>query len=373
MTPGPVDAYVSRLQRELRQRGLDDQDIVDEAREHLVDAVAAGQQRGLSVGDAEREALERFGAPEIVAAHAVAERDHMLMRFAAVLDTVWRRKWWILAPTVLTAVVTSAVSYYFLPTRYRSEASISIVSQGGPAGDLEAAAGRSRARLQHLSQNILSRTRLERIITDFGLYEVQQQGAPLGELVLQMRRDIEIDLLSDGAPSDDVGGFNVSFVASDPTVAMKITERLASLFVEENLRGRESQVSWTSELVDTALADVRGRIIAHENTLEKLRAQRGTRPLSQADLLPYDVLLERYRALLIKSEEAKVEAQLERRSIGEQYRIVDAARLPERPVGPSRLGVNMAGTLAGLGLGLVFVGVRSRSKKTEGVTGTLRK
>jgi uncharacterized protein involved in exopolysaccharide biosynthesis len=363
MTPGLVDAYLSRLRREFRQRGLDD-DIVDEAREHIIDAVVAGQQRGLSLEDAEREALDRFGAPEVVAAHAVAERDHMLMRFAAVLETVWRRKWWMLAPTVLTAIVTSAVSYYLLPTRYRSEASISIVSSGGPAGDLEAAAGRSRARLQHLSQNILSRTRLERIIMDFGLYDAAREGVPLGDLVLQMRRDIEIDLLSDDAQGSDVGGFNVSFVAADPKVAMRITERLASLFVEENLRGRETQVGWTGELIDAAIADLRGRIIASEKTLEKLRAQPGGRSLSQADLLPYEVLLERYRALLVRSEESKVEGTLERRSIGEQYRIVDAARLPERPVGPSRLGVNVAGTFAGLGLGLVLVGVRSRSKKT---------
>jgi uncharacterized protein involved in exopolysaccharide biosynthesis len=363
MTPGPVDAYLSRLRRELRQRGLDDADIVDEAREHIVDAVVAGQQRGLLVEDAEREALDRFGAPEVVAAHADAERDHMLMRFAAVLETVWRRKWWILAPTVLTAVATSAVSSYFLPTRYRSEASISIVSPGGPAED-GAAAVRSRARLQHLSQNILSRSRLERIIMDFGLYEGKQEGATLGDLVLQMRRDIEIDLISDEAQGTDVGGFNVSFVAPDPKVAMKITERLASLFVEENLRGRERQVDWTSELVDAAIVDLRDRIIAHENTLEQLRAQRGNRPLSQADLLPYEVLLERYKALLIRSEESKVEGRLERRSIGEQYKVVDFARLPERPVGPSRMSVNVAGTFAGLGLGLVLVGVRGRSKKT---------
>ena len=106
MTLGQVDAYVIRLERELRKRGIEDTRIIEEAREHLVDAVEDGRQRGLSVADAEREAFERFGAPETVAAHVVPERDRMMNRFAAVLDTVWHRKWWILAPTVLTAVVT---------------------------------------------------------------------------------------------------------------------------------------------------------------------------------------------------------------------------------------------------------------------------
>ncbi len=95
MTPGPVDAYLRRL---LRQRGLEDAPIVAEAREHLVDAVEDGRRRGLSVDDAGREAFERFGAPEAVAAHVVPERNRMMNRFAAVLDTMWHRKWWILAP-----------------------------------------------------------------------------------------------------------------------------------------------------------------------------------------------------------------------------------------------------------------------------------
>ena len=63
MTPGPVDDYVLRLERALRQRGCDDPRIVAEAREHLVDRVEDGRARGLSIEDAQQEALERFGAP----------------------------------------------------------------------------------------------------------------------------------------------------------------------------------------------------------------------------------------------------------------------------------------------------------------------
>jgi uncharacterized protein involved in exopolysaccharide biosynthesis len=280
VTPGPLDAYLSRLARELRQRGLEDRRIVAEAREHLIDAIEDGRQRGLSVDEAEREAFERFGAPEIVAAHVVPEREHMMNRFAAVVDTMWNRKWWILAPTVLTAVMTSVMSYYFLPTRYRSESSIRIVPSV-PVGDVrQTAIDRSPARFLQISQSILSRTHLERIIRDFELYQVEQERAPFSDVVLQMQRDISLNLLtSDHAHDNDVVGFSVSFVSADPKMAMKITERLASIFIDEA-----------------------------------------------------------------------------------QFRIIDAARLPERPLGPSRLGVNVAGTFAGLGLGLAFVGVRSRSK-----------
>ncbi len=363
MTPGPVEDYLARLERALRHRRLDDRRIVAEVREHLADAIADARQRGLSDEDAERVAFDRLGAPETIAAHAFTEGNRTMIRLAAALETMWRRKWWILGPTVVTAVVTSVMSYYLLPTRYRSESVIHIVAPRVPEPyEQPTATDRSGARFRQISQIILTRPRLERIISEFGLYEVPQGSAPVGDVVLRMQRDIGVNLLSS---EDDLGAFNVSFVSSDPRTAMRITERLASLFVEENLRDRETQVESTSDFIDSQIAELRGRIIAYEATLETLRANSAGRPLSQADLLPYEVLQERYKALLVSGEESRIAAYRERRQVGAQFRIIEAARVPERPVGPSRLGVNLAGTFAGFGLGLVSLSVRGRPKNSS--------
>jgi hypothetical protein len=77
MTSAALEAYVRRLERELRKRRLQDGRIVDEAREHLFDAVEDGLQRGLSIEAAESEALVRFGPPEMVAAHFATKRHRM--------------------------------------------------------------------------------------------------------------------------------------------------------------------------------------------------------------------------------------------------------------------------------------------------------
>jgi len=83
-----LEAYLSRLEYELRKHGLVDTRIVDEVREHLLDGVDAGLRRGLSADAAEREAFGRFGAPETVAAGFAKERYRMLKRLVIVLSKI---------------------------------------------------------------------------------------------------------------------------------------------------------------------------------------------------------------------------------------------------------------------------------------------
>jgi polysaccharide chain length determinant protein (PEP-CTERM system associated) len=78
----------------------------------------------------------------------------------------------------------------------------------------------------------------------------------------------------------------------------------------------------------------------------------------------YDTLQETYRELLSKSENSKMAASLEQRQIGEQFRILDPPRVPEKPFSPNRPRINLLGTLAGLGLGLLLVGLREYSDST---------
>ena len=82
----------------------------------------------------------------------------------------------------------------------------------------------------------------------------------------------------------------------------------------------------------------------------------------------YDTLTTAYKNLLEKSEDSRVAADLERRQIGEQFRVLEPARVPARPVGPIRLKVNGIGLGLGLFLGLLVVAVlevRDRTFRSE--------
>jgi hypothetical protein len=70
----------------------------------------------------------------------------------------------------------------------------------------------------------------------------------------------------------------------------------------------------------------------------------------------YTTLQEGYTSLLKRSEESKIAVNLERRQIGEQFKVLDGARLPERPFSPDRFRINMLGALGGLAFGLALAG-----------------
>ena len=71
----------------------------------------------------------------------------------------------------------------------------------------------------------------------------------------------------------------------------------------------------------------------------------------------YATVQQLYTNLLTKREDSKIAANLERRQAGEQFRVLDPARMPERPFSPNRMRMNLIGAFAGLAVGLALAGL----------------
>ena len=69
----------------------------------------------------------------------------------------------------------------------------------------------------------------------------------------------------------------------------------------------------------------------------------------------YGVQEKIYNDLVAGREQANMSMKVEQRQIGEQYRLIEPARRPEKPYKPNRLMINLFGLLGGLGLGLALV------------------
>src|SRR5207245_9789673 len=121
-------------------------------------------------------------------------------------------------------------------------------------------------RLQTISQEILSRARLADLNTRFGLYSDLRARAPMEAVVEKMRRDIQLVLkgVEPMSTRSATVAFNLSYRGRDPETVAKVTNTLASFYVEENSKIRERQASETAQFLKHQLADPKRRPGAHE-------------------------------------------------------------------------------------------------------------
>jgi polysaccharide chain length determinant protein (PEP-CTERM system associated) len=192
------------------------------------------------------------------------------------LAIAWQRKWLIVVPWVLVASATAAGAR-LLPNMYRSETLIQIIPQRLPESYVRSTVvNRVEDRLQSLRQQILNRTNLERLIEEFKLYREERRTGIMEDIVEKMRSDISIEVVKGDA-------FRVDYVARDPRTAMKVTEKLASLVIEENLRDRETLAEGANQFFETQLEDARQRLVEHEKKLEEYRRQHAGQLPSQLE------------------------------------------------------------------------------------------
>jgi polysaccharide chain length determinant protein (PEP-CTERM system associated) len=176
----------------------------------------------------------------------------------------WRRKWLVVVPLVLVCLVTWIWSRG-LPNLYQSETVILVVPQRVPDTYVRSTISTPiEDRLQSISPQILSRTRLEQIIHDLGLYVEEQKIRTMEEVVLMMRRNIVVETIKGDA-------FRVTYISDHPVKAMEVTSRLASMFIDENLRDRETLAEGTNEFLVSQLDEARARLVEREKALEEYR------------------------------------------------------------------------------------------------------
>jgi polysaccharide chain length determinant protein (PEP-CTERM system associated) len=185
------------------------------------------------------------------------------------------RRLWIVVVTVGLCAAVAVVVSKRLPNQFRSETLIMLIPQRIPDAYVKAAVtARIEDRLNSLEDQILSRSRLERIILDLGLYPELRPTLPMEDVVQRMRDDIVIKI--EGKES-----FRVSYVSQEARTAQKTTERLASLFIEENVRDRENMAEDTSQFLNAQLEDAKRRLLEHEKKLEEYRSHFGGQLPSQ--------------------------------------------------------------------------------------------
>jgi polysaccharide chain length determinant protein (PEP-CTERM system associated) len=236
-----------------------------------------------------------------------------------IIGVIARRRWLILLPFAAGVALVPVIAE-FIPKTYRSETLITVVPQRVPDSYVKSTITATvEDRLPSISDQILSRSRLERIILDFGLYKEERARMPMEDVVQRMRGDIGSPKIEKGAQS-----FHVSYANPNPGVAQKVTARLAQLFVEENSNERENLAESTNVFLESQLEDAKQRLITHEQKLEAFRRSHDGELPSQ---LESNLRAISSAQLLLQSATESTNRAQERRLLIERQ-LVDAKTLP---------------------------------------------
>jgi uncharacterized protein involved in exopolysaccharide biosynthesis len=185
-------------------------------------------------------------------------------------EIVLRRIWFIVIPFVVIAAGTVLYALY-APREYKATTLIMVSPQKVPEQFVKSTiTSNIEERLQSISQEIMSRTRLEQIISEFKLYPEMSKRASKEEIVELMRKNILIEI-----PKKDKekSHFTISYVGNNPQVVANVTAKLTSSFIEENLKVREQQAQGTSEFLNVEMESTKTKLENQEKTLTGFKRQ----------------------------------------------------------------------------------------------------
>jgi len=163
-------------------------------------------------------------------------------------------------------------------------------------------------RLQNITQQILSRTRLLHIIDQLNLYAEGRRHNTPDEKVELMRKDIQIELVRDAG--NEITAFNVYYSAHDPRIAQRVTSELTQLFINENIETRQQQSEDTTKFLTGQLETARQSLSEQEARVREFKGQHvGELPSQQASNVQ---ILSGLQAQLQNEQEALNAAQQQR-------------------------------------------------------------
>jgi succinoglycan biosynthesis transport protein ExoP len=182
-----------------------------------------------------------------------------------------RRRRWLMGPVFLCGFLAFGVARLW-PEQYRSEALILVEQQKVPELYVTPnVVTNLQDRLQSMTQQILSRTRLQKLIEQFGLYPQLRSRMNVDEIVDKMRTDIRIELVQAPRRQDELTAFRIYFLYGSARISQQIASELTSLFIDQNLQARGQQSVSTTSFLENQLEQAHQDLAQQEQRLREFK------------------------------------------------------------------------------------------------------
>ena len=189
------------------------------------------------------------------------------------MTLVSRRRWFIIVPFCLAMIIGMGLAVK-LPKIYEASTLILVQPQRVPEKIVNPVIeGYIENRIDTLSQQIMSRSNLERVIAKFKLFSDPSSADMLAEdKVESLRKRIKVQI-GDSRARRMTDSFSILFQDPNPQIAMKVTNGLADYFIDENLKAREGLAVGTTDFLNSELDTMRKRLEDQEEILKRFREQ----------------------------------------------------------------------------------------------------
>jgi polysaccharide chain length determinant protein (PEP-CTERM system associated) len=181
----------------------------------------------------------------------LGHREYALEDYTEIL----KRRAWLILVSLIGCLAISLTICHFQPAQYVSQTLVLIEQQKVPEDYVKPVVNEDlNARLASMKEQILSRSRIEPIITQFNLYP---RVANMDDRVDMAQKAVGINPIASGQPGHGMPGFFITFKAQDARTAQQVCGEITSLFVSENLSAREQSAEGTTDFLRQQLVDAK--------------------------------------------------------------------------------------------------------------------
>ena len=191
-----------------------------------------------------------------------------------------RRRGMILLVAGIIFVIGLITASVWPPT-YQSSSTILIEEQEIPSELIQSTVTTYAAqRIQVISQRVMARSNLMRIVEKYNLYEKERKRYTTEEVLAEMREDIGIEMITaevvdprTGRPGIAAIAFSLSYLSENARQAQKVANELTTLYLDENLKSRTEKAAETTDFLTVEANRLNDEIIRIEGQLSKFKEE----------------------------------------------------------------------------------------------------
>jgi polysaccharide chain length determinant protein (PEP-CTERM system associated) len=202
----------------------------------------------------------------------MAQRELSPADYVAMLKRHWVM---VLICTLVGGPLAYGVSRV-LPVKYKSQTLVLVEQQSVPTDYVKSIdTADISQRLSSMQQQILSRSRLEPIIRQYGLYANDVNKTSMEELVTRLQKAIDVTPVLPMAETRarELPGFNVAVTLDSARTAQEVCTAVTSMFIEENLKSRQQHSEETTQFLSQQLVDAKAALDDQDGKLAAFKSR----------------------------------------------------------------------------------------------------